>query len=75
VNPEPDDTSPAIRTLEAYLKSLQADPLRPGADLVPHIVRRARWQQLVRTPLHAAGALLGALADGVAVLFGPGRHS
>jgi hypothetical protein len=75
VSPEPDDTSPAIRTLESYLKSLRDDPLRPGVALVPSIVRKARWQQLVRAPLHAAGALFGALAEGVTVLFGPGRHS
>ena len=77
MSPEADDTNPAIRTLESYLESLREDPLHPDVQLVPSIVRRARWQRLVRAPLHAAGSLLGAVTDGIAVLFGssPGRRS
>jgi hypothetical protein len=73
LSPDPEETGPATRRLEAYLKSLGDDPPRPGAELAPAIVRRARWQRIVRVPLHAAGSLVGALADGLAVFFGSGR--
>ena len=69
----PDDTSPAALRLETYLRSLRDDSPRPGTELVPAIVRRARWQRLVRAPLHAAGLLVGAIADGLAVFFGSGK--
>jgi hypothetical protein len=76
VSPEPDDLSPATLRLEAYLESLRDDPPEPDSHMVPKIVRRARWQRVVRAPLHAAGSLFGAIADGIAVIFGSGtgRH-
>ena len=70
MTPEPDERSPAIRQLEQYLESLRDEHPTPAPDLVPHIVRRARWQRAVRVPLRAVGSLVGALADGLAVLVG-----
>jgi hypothetical protein len=77
VSPEPEEQSPAMLRLEAYLESLREEPPHPDSELVPRIVRRARWQRIVRAPLHAAGSLFGAVADGIAVIFGSGagRHS
>jgi hypothetical protein len=72
VSPDPEDRRPATLHLEAYLESLRDDPPRPDPKLVPSIIRRARWQRIVRAPLHAAGSLFGALADGIAVILGPG---
>jgi hypothetical protein len=73
MNPDPEDTSPATQRLEAYLESLRDDPPRPGADLAPSILRRARWQRAIRAPLRAAATLVVALADGVTILLGAGR--
>ena len=70
MNPEPDEMTPAARRLDAYLETLRTDPPRADAALVPKIVRRARWQRTIRAPLHAAGTLLGAIADGIALLIG-----
>lgn len=72
MSPEPDGGSEAMRRLGDYLASLRRDPPAAGLELVPRIVRRARWQRAVRAPLRAAGTLVGALADGVAAFFGPG---
>ena len=73
MTPEPDERSPAIRQLEEYLESLRDEQPEAGPDLVPHIVRRARWQRAVRVPLRAFGSLVGALADGLTVLIGSGE--
>jgi hypothetical protein len=77
VTPEPEEQSPATLRLEAYLESLRDDPPQSDAHLVPRVIRRARWQRIVRAPLHAAGSLFGAIADGIAVVLGSGtgRHS
>jgi dolichol kinase len=70
VSADQDYPSPAARQLGAYLQSLREDAPRPGTQLVPTIVRRARWQHVVRAPLWAAGTLVAALADGVSALVG-----
>jgi hypothetical protein len=66
---------PAGQRLEAYLRSLRDDSPRPDSNLVPAIVRRARWQQALRAPLRAAATLVGALADGVSALAGSAGRS
>lgn len=68
-----DYQSPAERELEKYLESLREDDLQPDPNLLPHIVRRARWQRAIRAPLRAVGSIVGALTDGVAVLLGSSR--
>ena len=74
MTPEPDEQSPATRQLESYLGTLREDQPRSDPDLVPHIVRRARWQRTIRTPLRAVGSLLGALADGLEAFLGPSQR-
>ena len=68
-----DNPSAAERGLERYLESLRDDPPRPGAELVPRVLRSARWQRTVRAPLRAVGNLVATLADGLEALFGSGR--
>jgi hypothetical protein len=68
-----DYSNPAASELEKYLGSLREDSPRPGSELVPHVLRRARWQQAIRTPLRAVAELVGALADGLEALVGSGR--
>jgi hypothetical protein len=69
-----DNPSPAERQLDEYLESLRRQPPRSSSGLPAHIIRRARWQRAIRAPLHVVGTLLGALADGVAILSGTGRE-
>lgn len=59
--------------LAGHLASLRDEPPRPGTALVKHVVRTARWQELLRVPVRAVGNLLGATADGLAMLFGRRR--
>ena len=57
-----------------YLGELRDSP--PGADpeLTRTIVRHARWQQAVRTPIKAVGALGAAFGDGLALVLGLRRR-
>lgn len=57
-----------------YLTELRDEPPAPGAELTPSIVRRARWQQAVRTPLRAVGALSAAVGEGIALVLGVRRN-
>ena len=53
-----------------YLSELRSEPPAPGDDLTGSIVRHARWQEAVRTPVRAVGALTAALGDGLALVLG-----
>lgn len=53
-----------------YLGELRDEPPGSRAELAPAIVRRARWQEAVRTPVKAAGLLAAALGDGLALILG-----
>jgi hypothetical protein len=57
-----------------YLGELRDDPPAPGTGLTPAIVHRARWQQAVRRPVRAIGALAAALGDGLALVLGSTRR-
>lgn len=71
----PEARTPAERRLEEHLALLRMDPPQPSVALVPRIVHTARWQRAVRRPLLAMGALVGALFDGLRLVFGQGpRH-
>lgn len=54
----------------AYLDELRDDPPAPDAQHARSVVRKARWQEAVRTPVKAVGALTLALGDGLALVFG-----
>ena len=69
-----DKPQPATRGLSAYLETLRNDPPIPSSELVPRIVRNARWQRAIRAPLRAVGSLVGALAEGLEVLLGSSRR-
>ena len=56
--------------LGQYLGELREDPPAPSAELDRSIVRRARWQQAVRTPVRAVGVLGAALGEGLALVLG-----
>ena len=53
-----------------YLGELGDDPPAPDPELSASIARRARWQQAVRTPVRAVGALGAALGEGIALFVG-----
>jgi hypothetical protein len=66
----PETPSPAERRLDEHMELLRTDAPVPPAPLVAQIVHAARWQRAIRRPLVAVGALAGAVADGVRLLFG-----
>lgn len=63
-------TTPAELRLGEHLQLLKGDPPQPSTALVTQIIRTARWQQAVRRPLLAIGALAAAVADGFRLLLG-----
>jgi uncharacterized membrane protein len=69
-DPPPDDLTPAERRVREYLSALRLDEVAGPTSLSGAVVRTARWQRAVRTPLHAAGMLAAALADGVRLVLG-----
>jgi len=68
-----DQLTPAERRVSGFLRGLAEDAPVPGASLAAGVVRKARWQRTVRTPLRAAGGLAAALVDGVRMALGVGR--
>ncbi len=65
----PDELTPAEARVTDLLHQLAAPaPGPPGTALVRHVVRTARWQRTVRSALSAAGNVVAAVADGLAVL-------
>jgi hypothetical protein len=64
------DLSPAERSLDEHLQLLRSDPPAAPGTLVSRVVRTARWQRAIRRPLMTAGAIAGAITDGVRLLFG-----
>ena len=57
-----------------YLGELREDPPTADDELTRVIVRNARWQQAVRTPIKAVGALGAAFGEGLALVFGLRRR-
>jgi hypothetical protein len=66
-----DDLSPAERRLWEHLELLRASPPTATPDLISRIVRRARWQLIVRDPLIFVGAVAVAIGEGLGLLPGP----
>jgi hypothetical protein len=65
--------TPGEARVRELLRPLNAAPPQPGTALVVRVVRTARWQRVVRSGLAAAGHVVGALADGLALLIGRRR--
>jgi hypothetical protein len=57
-----------------YLGELREEPPAPDDHLTRSIVRTARWQEAVRTPVRAVAALTSALGDGLALALGLRRR-
>ena len=60
----------ADRRLDEHLELLRSEAPEPGTALVPRVVRTARLQRMLRTPVKAVITLAATVAGGVAALFG-----
>ena len=67
-------SEPAEDRVTHYLAELHDEPLAPDSALARSIVRRARWQEALRTPARAVGALGSAVGEGLAVVLGLRRR-
>lgn len=67
-------SEPSEDRVAEYLSELREDPPAADDELTRSIVRNARWQQAVRTPIKAVGALGAAFGDGLALVFGLRRR-
>ena len=61
--------TPAERKLAGHLTLLQETP-DPPASLTERVLRTARWQQSVRSPLLALTHVMGTVADAFRLLLG-----
>jgi hypothetical protein len=66
-----DDLTAAERRLYEHLELLRSGAPTAGPELIPRIVRRARWQQTIRDPLIFVGAVALAINEGLSLLSGP----
>ena len=74
MNDVPED-GPAERRLDEHLELLRASAPAPGTAMVPRVVRKARWQSLLRAPLRVVGMIGLAFVQGLTTLFGGTRKS
>lgn len=74
MNDEP-ETGPVQRRLDDHLELLRDSPPVPGTDLVPRVVRAARWQGMVRAPLRVVAMIGAAVLQGLTTLVGGGRRA
>ena len=63
-------SEPAEDRVAEYLGELRDEPPAPGTEFGHHVARRARWQEAVRTPVRAVGALGAALGEGLVLFLG-----
>jgi hypothetical protein len=68
--PSTEHQGPAERRLSEHLQLLRADPPEGSAQIVATIIRRARWQRMIRQPLLAITALTASIGDGIRMLLG-----
>jgi hypothetical protein len=66
----PEALTPAEERLRQHLRLLREDTDQVDASLTERVVRAARWQRALRTPLRLAGVLAAALGEGIVVLLG-----
>lgn len=64
----------AERRLGEQLEPLRSRSDGPSTALVGRVVRSARWQRVIRTPLRVAGMIAGAVFDGLVRLVAPGKQ-
>jgi hypothetical protein len=72
---ERDELTPAEERLLDYIEALRRRPPHADAQVVPTIVRAARWQALARPYLVAVGGIGGALSAAAGVLLGSTRRT
>jgi hypothetical protein len=70
MNDERDALSPAEQRVAALLALLRSDLVRTQPGLVAAIMRRVRWQQLVREVVSTLGNFASSVANGVTVFLG-----
>jgi hypothetical protein len=68
VNDEP--LTPAEQRLAALLALLRSDLVRSRPALVGRIMKRVRWQRVLREVLGAVGTFASTVAQGVTMLVG-----
>jgi hypothetical protein len=66
-----DELTPAERRLNEHLDILRQDVPRPAVQIVPRVIRSARWQRVIRRPLVAIGALAASIGTGLRLLIKP----
>ena len=66
-------SEPAEDRVAEYLTELRDDPPSPESGMERSIIRRARWQEAVRTPVRAVGVLGAALGEGLVLILGMRR--
>lgn len=66
-----EDLTPVQRRLSEHLHLLRVNPPTTTSDLVAGIVRRARWQIVVRDPFIFVGAVSAAMAEAFSLLSTP----
>jgi hypothetical protein len=70
MNDERDALTPAEQRVAALLALLRSDLVRTRPGLVAVIMRRVRWQQLVREFVSSLGNFASSVADGLTVFLG-----
>jgi hypothetical protein len=65
-----DGLSPAEDRLLQHLHALREHAPEPGPLLAAAVIRRARWQGGIRPFAQAAGTLIAAMGDSVAMMAG-----
>ena len=66
----PDDQSPAEQRLVQLLEVLTGSQAAADPEFASRVVRHARAQRAVATPLRVVGGFLAAMAEGVRMLVG-----
>jgi hypothetical protein len=73
VNDEREPLSPAEQRVAALLALLRSDLVRSRPGLVTAIMRRVRWQQLLREVVATLGTFASSVAGGLTVFLGRSR--
>jgi hypothetical protein len=66
-----EDLSPSERRLLEHLELLRAAPTAAQPELIERVIRRARWQRVIRDPLVLIGTVAAAIGEGLLLLIGP----